>query len=61
MHPLAFINNLAGAPGWIILLIILIFVGGKRLPDLGKSIGQSMREFQKGKEGKEEDEKKPKI
>ena len=61
MHPLAFINNLAGAPGWIILLIILIFVGGKRLPDLGKSIGQSMREFQKGKEGKEEDEKKPKA
>ena len=35
-------------PWWdalIVLLIVLLFVGPKRLPALGKSLGQGMREF----------------
>jgi len=31
----------------IILVIILLFFGGKRLPDLGKSLGQSITNFKK--------------
>ena len=61
MHSLAFITNLAGPQGWIILLVVLLMFGGKRLPDVGKSIGQSWREFQKGKEGKDNDENQPKA
>ena len=32
----------------IILAIILLFFGATRLPQLGRSLGQSMREFRQG-------------
>lgn len=32
----------------IILLIVLLLFGGKKLPELSKSIGNSMRELRKG-------------
>jgi sec-independent protein translocase protein TatA len=32
----------------IILAIILLFFGAKRVPQLGRSLGQSIREFRKG-------------
>jgi len=31
----------------IILVIVLIIFGGKNLPELGKSIGEAIREFKK--------------
>jgi sec-independent protein translocase protein TatA len=33
------------ADGLIVLLVILLFFGPKRLPLLGRSLGQGMREF----------------
>ena len=33
------------ADGLIVLLIVLLFFGPKRLPTLGRSLGQGMREF----------------
>ena len=39
----------------IILTIILVLFGGKRLPELAKSLGKSISAFKKGvKEGEEE-------
>ncbi|USN96753.1 MAG: twin-arginine translocase TatA/TatE family subunit [Candidatus Nomurabacteria bacterium] len=32
----------------IILLIVLLLVGGKKLPELARSVGQSMQELRKG-------------
>lgn len=32
----------------IILLIVLLLFGGKKLPELSKSLGSSMRELRKG-------------
>ena len=32
----------------LILLIALLFFGGKKLPELGRSLGKAMREFQQG-------------
>jgi sec-independent protein translocase protein TatA len=32
----------------IILLIILLLFGGRKLPELSRSIGESMRELRKG-------------
>lgn len=39
----------------IILLIVLVLFGGKRLPELAKSLGKSISAFKRGiKEGEEE-------
>jgi len=49
----------------IVLLIVLLVFGPKRLPGLGKSLGSGMREFKDGITGKgkddDEDEAKPEI
>jgi sec-independent protein translocase protein TatA len=38
-----------GAPELIIILaILLLLFGGKKLPELSKSLGESMRELRKG-------------
>ncbi len=51
-----------GAPELIIVLVILLLLfGSKRLPDLSRSIGQSMKELRKGMTDNEnENEKKSK-
>lgn len=40
----------------IILVIILIIFGPKRLPQLGKSLGKTMKSIREGAEGKIDDE-----
>ena len=35
----------------VILVIVLLLVGSKRLPEIGKSLGESIREFQKAMRG----------
>ncbi|HSW81190.1 MAG TPA: twin-arginine translocase TatA/TatE family subunit [Candidatus Saccharimonas sp.] len=50
-----------GAPELIIVLaIILLLFGGKKLPELFKSAGSSVRELRKGLNGDGEDGK-PKV
>ena len=42
---------LMGLGGWewvIVVLAILLFFGSKRIPDLARSLGQSIQEFKKG-------------
>jgi TatA/E family protein of Tat protein translocase len=37
-----------GIPEIIIIVVILLFIfGGKRLPEIGKSLGRTVREFRK--------------
>jgi len=43
----AFIG-LPGGSEWIVLLIFGLLIFGKRLPDVGKSLGRSIVEFKKG-------------
>jgi sec-independent protein translocase protein TatA len=46
----------------IVLVIVLLFVGPKKLPALGKGLGQGMREFKEGITGESKaDEDKPAI
>ena len=40
----------------IIFVIVLILFGGKRLPGLGKALGDTMREFKKGLSSSAEEE-----
>jgi len=39
----------------IVLLIVIIIFGAKKLPDLGKSLGESIRNFKSSISGKEKD------
>jgi sec-independent protein translocase protein TatA len=43
----------------IILAIVLIIFGPKRLPDLGRSLGRGMREFKDSVTGKDKDDELP--
>ena len=59
----AFISGRPGIPELIIVLVIIVLLfGAKRLPELSRSLGRSINEFKKGKsEGaieEESDEKK---
>ncbi|PYJ60517.1 MAG: twin-arginine translocase TatA/TatE family subunit, partial [Verrucomicrobia bacterium] len=39
--------NLAGPDLIVILLIILVLFGAKKLPELARGMGQAVKEFQK--------------
>lgn len=40
----------------ILLLVVLLVFGPKRLPEMGRSLGKGMREFKDSISGKDEDE-----
>lgn len=42
----------------IILAIVLLLFGGRKLPELSKSLGESMRELRKGLNGSLDEPKK---
>ena len=51
-------------PGWIgfpelliLLLVILLVFGPKRLPEMGRSLGRGMREFKDSVSGKDRDDR----
>jgi len=49
-----------GAPELLIILaIVLLLFGGKKLPELFKSAGTSVRELRKGLNGSEDEKKAP--
>src|SRR5690606_29442573 len=56
---LAAFGNLFGPDTLIIFLIILIFFGAKKLPELARSLGQAMREFSKAKDDFEREITRP--
>ena len=47
---LASFMNLAGPDLIVILLIVLVLFGAKKLPELAKGMGQAVKEFQKAKD-----------
>jgi len=55
---------LLGTPGpWqivIILVIVLLLFGGKKIPELMRGLGKGVNEFKKGKEEGEDDKKETK-
>lgn len=47
------LNNVGITELIVVAVIVLILFGGKKLPDLGKGIGESIREFKKSLKSKE--------
>ena len=50
MSFLASFMNLAGPDLIVILLIVLVLFGAKKLPELARGMGQAVKEFQKAKD-----------
>src|SRR3954463_6707167 len=50
MSVFALLPNLGGPDLIIILLIILVLFGAKKLPELARGMGQAIKEFQKAKD-----------
>jgi sec-independent protein translocase protein TatA len=50
MSLLASFMNLAGPDLIVILLIILVLFGAKKLPELARGMGQAVKKFQKAKD-----------
>ena len=46
--------------GWgelvVIFAIVLLLVGARRLPDIGRSLGEAIREFQRSLRGSHDDD-----
>jgi sec-independent protein translocase protein TatA len=42
----------------VILLIVVLMFGGKKLPQLGSSLGESIKNFKKGMKGDDDKDKK---
>lgn len=42
----------------VILLIVVLFFGGRKLPQLGASLGESIKNFKKGMKDDDNDNKK---
>lgn len=55
------ITAFLGQPGWVeilvVLFVVLLLFGSKRLPKLARSLGSSLTEFKKGLKGEDEEEK----
>lgn len=56
MHnTIAFLQNLNWTEVVIILVVFILLFGAKRLPDLARGVGKSIREFKKATSSVEED------
>ena len=55
-------ENIGGGELLLIMFVVFIFFGPKKLPELGKSLGKGIREFRGAMRGFQEDiEKSTKI
>ena len=52
-----FLGSLGPTELLLILLIVIIIFGARKLPDLGKSLGDGIKNFKKSMNTKDEDDK----
>lgn len=65
-HPVTPMNiaslfNLAGPDVVIILAVVMVLFGAKKLPELAKGLGQSVREFTKAKDEFQKEVSRPTL
>ncbi len=49
---------LPGGPEWIVLLVLGLLIFGRRLPEVGRSLGRGIVEFKRGIKGIEDESSK---
>ena len=59
--PLMFLGSLGLPEILVIVVLVVIIFGGKRLPQLGAGLGQGIRNFKKSVSGDEEKPAEPKA
>jgi len=55
MYTIAFFGMPGGSEVILILFIVLLLFGAKKLPELSRALGKSLSEFKKGKEDLEKE------
>ena len=55
MDTFLFLQNIGGPGLILILLIVLLLFGGKKIPELMKGLGKGMKEFKDASNDKSED------
>jgi len=48
-------DNLGGSELLVVLLVMFLFFGPKKLPEVGKNLGRAVREFKNAMRGVKED------
>ncbi|MCH5305121.1 MAG: twin-arginine translocase TatA/TatE family subunit [Rikenella sp.] len=59
MNRLLFIGSVGFQEVLLIALVVLLFFGGKKIPELMKGLGRGVRSFKEGMNGTDTEEKKP--
>ena len=49
------LGNLFGFDNWMIILVVALLLFGRRMPEVGRSLGRGIVEFKKGLQGLEDD------
>lgn len=61
MNTLASLLNLGGPDLIVVLVIVLLLFGAKKLPELAKGLGQAVKEFSKAKDEFEHEITRPPV
>lgn len=60
LRALAFLQNIGFPELLVVLLIVLLLFGAKRLPEIARGMGRAIHEFKKGVKETEHDVEDPK-
>ncbi|MEO5572421.1 MAG: twin-arginine translocase TatA/TatE family subunit [Bacteroidia bacterium] len=64
MTPLIILGILGGMGGgeiFLILIVVLLIFGGKKIPELARGLGKGIREFRDASSGLDKDEDKKEL
>jgi sec-independent protein translocase protein TatA len=59
MNILASFGNILGVDALMIVFVVVLLFGAKKLPELAKGVGGAIREFSKGKNGSDDEPPAP--